>query len=93
MKIGSDYLIVDGVHVPRSVREENGRPAAFYSGDTAARAERETVCSPAGELLRPRRRSGATMDVTAAREGGIAAMLISVIGVFADLGYLGGTRK
>ena len=29
------------------------------------------------------------MDVTAARMAGIAAMLVSVVGVFADLGYLG----
>ena len=29
------------------------------------------------------------MDVTAARKAGIAAILTSVIGVLADLGYLG----
>ena len=32
---------------------------------------------------------GATVDVTAARKAGIAAILTSLIGVFADLGYLG----
>ena len=36
-----------------------------------------------------RAQPGATVDVTAARKAGMAAMLLSVIGVFADLGYLG----
>ena len=50
----------------------------------------QTVCSPAGELLwAAAPQPGATVDVTAARKAGIAAMLLSVIGVFADLGYLG----
>ena len=50
----------------------------------------QTVCSPAGELLwAAAPQPGATVDVTAARKAGIAAMLTSVLGVFADLGYLG----
>lgn len=50
----------------------------------------QTVCSPAGELLwAAAPQPGATVDVTAARTAGIAAMVLSVIGVFADLGYLG----
>ena len=50
----------------------------------------QTVCSPDGELLwAAAPLPGATVDVTATRKAGIAAMLVSVIGVFADLGYLG----
>ena len=50
----------------------------------------QTVCFPAGELLwAAAPQPGATVDVTAARKAGMAAMLLSVIGVFADLGYLG----
>jgi hypothetical protein len=33
------------------------------------------------------------VDVTAARKAGIAAMLTPVIGVFADLGYLGWDKE
>jgi hypothetical protein len=36
---------------------------------------------------------GATVDVTAARKAGIAAMLTSVMGVFADLGNLGWDKE
>jgi hypothetical protein len=50
----------------------------------------QTVGSPARELLwAAAPQPGATVDVTAARRPGIAAILTSVIGVFADLGYLG----
>jgi hypothetical protein len=50
----------------------------------------QTVCSPAGELLWAAAPApGATVDITAARRAGIAAMLVSIIGVFADLGYVG----
>jgi hypothetical protein len=50
----------------------------------------QTVCCPDGELLwAAAPQPGATVDVTAARRAGIAAMLLPVIGVLADLGYLG----
>ena len=50
----------------------------------------QTVGSPARELLwAAAPQPGATVDVTAARRPGIAAILTSVIGGFADLGYLG----
>ena len=48
------------------------------------------MCSPAGDLLRAAAPlPGATVDVTAARRAGIAAILTSVIGVLAGLGYPG----
>jgi hypothetical protein len=54
----------------------------------------QTVCSPAGELLWAAAPApGATVDVTAARKAGIAATLTSLIGVFADLGYLGWDKE
>jgi hypothetical protein len=50
----------------------------------------QIVCFPAGELLQSAApAAGATVDVTAARKAGIAAMLTFVIGVLADLGYVG----
>ena len=90
--MGWDYLIVDGVHVPAvtSGRKTAGQ-RAFYSGKHKRHGLNvQTVCSPDGELLRAAAPlPGATVDVTAARKAGIAAMLTSVIGVLADLGYPG----
>jgi len=91
-KMGWDYLIVDGVHVPAvTFGRKTGGQRAFYSGKHKRHGLNvQTVCSPAGELLwAAAPQPGATVDVTAARKAGIAAMLLSVIGVFADLGYLG----
>jgi hypothetical protein len=91
-KMGWDYLIVDGVHVPSvTFGRKTGGQQAFYSGKHKRHGLNvQTVCSPDGELLwAAPPRPGATVDVTAARKAGIAAMLLSVIGVFADLGYLG----
>jgi len=91
-KMGWEYVIVDGVHVPvvTSGRKTGGQ-RAFYSGKHKRHGLNvQTVCSPDGELLwAAAPLPGATVDVTAARKAGIAAMLLSVIGVFADLGYLG----
>ena len=91
-KMGWDYLIVDGVHVPTvTFGRKTGGQRAFYSGKHKRHGLNvQTVCSPDGELLwAAAPLPGATVDVTAARRADIAAMLLSVIGVFADLGYLG----
>jgi hypothetical protein len=91
-KMGWDYLIVGGVHVPTvTFGRKTGGQKAYYSGKHKRHGLNvQTVCSPDGELLwAAPPRPGATVDVTAARQAGIAAMLVSVIGVFADLGYLG----
>jgi len=92
VKMGWEYLIVDGVHVPTVTFErKTGGQRAFYSGKHKRHGLNvQTVCSPDGELLwAAAPQPGATVDVTAARRAGIAAMLTSVIGVLADLGYLG----
>src|SRR6202011_6064359 len=92
VKMGWDYLIVDGVHVPTVTSgRKTGGQRAFYSGKHKRHGLNvQTVRSPDGELLRAATPApGATMDVTAARKAGIAAMLTSLIGVLADLGYLG----
>ena len=91
-KMGWDYLIVDGVHVPAvTFGRKTGGQRAFYSGKHKRHGLNvQTVCSPAEELLwAAAPQPGATVDVTAARKAGIAAMLTSLIGVLADLGYLG----
>jgi hypothetical protein len=96
VKMGWDYLIVDGVHVPAVTSgRKTGGQRAFYSGKHKRHGLNvPTVCSPDGELLRAAApQPGATVDVTAARKAGIAAMLVSVIGVLADLGYLGWDKE
>jgi DDE superfamily endonuclease len=92
VKMGWDYLIVDGTHVPTATfGRKTGGQRAYYSGKHKRHGLNvQTVCSPDGELLwAAAPLPGATVDVTAARKAGIAALLLSVIGVFADLGYLG----
>jgi DDE superfamily endonuclease len=77
------------------VRAETGGQRAFYSGKHKRHGLNvQTVCSPAGELLwAAAALPGATVDVTAARRAGIAAILTSLTGVLADLGYLGWDKE
>src|ERR1035441_4703969 len=92
VRMGWDYLIVDGTHVPVvTFGRKTGGQRAFYSGKHKRHGLNvQTVCSPAGELLwAAAPQPGATVDVTAARKAGIAEILTSVIGVLADLGYPG----
>ena len=92
VKMGRDYLIVDGVHVPTvTFGRKTGGQKPFYSGKHKRHGVSvQTVCSPAGELLRASAaQPGATVDITAARAAGLAAVLIPLIGVLADLGYAG----
>jgi hypothetical protein len=92
VKMGWEYLIVDGTHVPVvTFGRKTGGQRAYYSGKHKRHGLNvQTVCSPAGDLLwAAAPRPGAVVDVTAARQAGIAAALTSVIGVLADLGYLG----
>jgi hypothetical protein len=91
-KMGRDYVIVDGVHVPTvTFGRKTAAQKAFYSGRHKRHGLNvQTVCSPEGELLWASvPLPGATVDITAARKAGIAAMLVSLIGVLADLGYAG----
>jgi len=92
VKMGWEYVIVDGVHVPSvTFGRKTAGQRAFYSGKHKRHGLNvQTVCSPEGELLwAAAPLPGATVDVTAARKAGIAEILTSLIGVLADLGYLG----
>ena len=92
VKMGWDYVIVDGTHVPAvTFGRKTAGQKAYYSGKHKRHGLNvQTVCSPDGELLWAAAPCpGATLDITAAREAKIAEMLVSVIGVLADLGYLG----
>jgi DDE superfamily endonuclease/Helix-turn-helix of DDE superfamily endonuclease len=92
VKMGWDYVIVDGTHVPAvTFGRKTGGQKAFYSGKHKRHGLNvQTVCSPGGELLwAAPPRPGATVDITAARQAGIAEILASLIGVLADLGYVG----
>jgi hypothetical protein len=92
VKMGWDYVIVDGTHVPAvTLGRKTAGQKAFYSGKHKRHGLNvQTVCSPDGELLwAVPPRPGATVDITAARQAGIAEILTSLIGVLADLGYVG----
>jgi hypothetical protein len=95
-KMGWEYVIVDGVHVPAvTFGRKTGGQRAFYSGKHKRHGLNvQTVCSPDGELLwAAAPLPGATVDITAARKADIAAMLVCLIGVLADLGYVGWDEK
>jgi hypothetical protein len=92
VKMGWEYVTVDGVHVPTvTFGRKTAGQKAFYSGKHKRHGLNvQTVCSPDGELLwAGAPLPGATVDIAAARKAGIAEMLVSLIGVLADLGYLG----
>jgi hypothetical protein len=92
VKMGWDYVIVDGTHVPTvTFGRKTAGQKAFYSGKHKRHGLNvQTVCSPDGELLwASPPRPGATVDITAARQAGIAEILTSLTGVLADLGYAG----
>ncbi|MGH9057225.1 MAG: transposase family protein [Acidimicrobiales bacterium] len=92
VKMGWDYLIVDGTHVPAETWGRKGPgQRRFYSGKHKRHGLNiQTVCSPDGELLwAAAPKPGATVDITAARQAGIAEILLSLIGIMADLGYAG----
>jgi hypothetical protein len=83
VRMGWDYLIVDGTHVPvvTSGRKTGGQ-RAFYSGKHKRHGLNvQTVCSPHRDLLRAAApRPGAVVDVTAARQAGIAGDILRCIG-------------
>jgi hypothetical protein len=92
VKTGWDYLIVDGVHVPAvTFGRKTAGQQAFYPGKHKRHGLNvQTVCSPDGELLwASAAPPGAAADITAARKAGIAAVLVPLTGVLADLGYAG----
>jgi hypothetical protein len=92
VKMGWDYVIVDGVHVPTvTFGRKTAGQKAFYSGKHKRHGVNvQTVCSPDGELLwASAAQPGATVDITAARIAGLAVVLVPLIGVLADLGYVG----
>jgi hypothetical protein len=96
VKMGWEYVIVDGVHVPAvTFGRKTAGQRAFYSGKHKRHGLNvQTVCSPDGELLwAAAPLPGAAIDVTAARKAGIAEILTSLIGVLADLGYLGWDKE
>src|SRR2546427_5923658 len=89
VKMGWDYLIVDGVHVPAvTFGRKTGGQRAFYSGKHKRHGLNvQTVCSPAGELLWAAAPApGAAVDVTAARQAGRAPMRPPVSGAVGGLG-------
>ena len=91
VKTGWDYLIVDGVHVPTVTSgRKTGGQRAFYSGKHKRHGLNvQTVCSPAGELLRAAAPARRHRRCHRGAEGRIAGDILRFLGLFADLGYLG----
>lgn len=92
VKAGWDYLIVDGVNIPTErVAAKFTAKQHWYSGKHHRHgAAVQTVAAPDGELLwvsgvLP----GKTVDITAARRFGIAEKVLELLGLLADLGYIG----
>ena len=73
VKMGWDYVIVDGVHIPAvTFGRKTAGQKAFYSGKHKRHGVNvQTGCSPDGELLwAPAAQPGATVDITAAASPG-----------------------
>jgi DDE superfamily endonuclease len=84
---GWPYLIVDGVNVPI----ERLADRKWFSGKHKRHGGNvQVVAAPDGELLWVSAvLPGATHDVTAARRWRIADKIVQLLGLLADLGYLG----
>ena len=91
-KMGWQYLLIDGVNVPTvAFGRRLNRRQKHYSGKHRRHGVNvQTVCAPDGRLLwASAALPGKVNDITAARRHGLAKKIGRVLGVLADLGYLG----
>jgi hypothetical protein len=91
-KAGWDYLTVDGVNVPTvAFARKIHRRQKHYSGKHKRHGVNvQTICAPDGRLLwASAALPGKTNDITAARRHKLDAKVAALIGLLADLGYLG----
>ena len=91
-KVGWEYLLVDGTLVPTVAFGRKIRPRQrHYSGKHRRHGVNvQTVCAPDGTLLRASAAlPGSTVDITAARRAKIPQKVSGLLGLLADLGYLG----
>jgi hypothetical protein len=86
------YLLVDGVNVPTlAFGRKLNRRQKHYSGKHKRHGVNvQTVCAPDGTLLwASAALPGRTTDITAARRHKLDQKIGALIGMLADLGYLG----
>jgi hypothetical protein len=91
-KSGWDYLLVDGVNVPTvAFGRKLNRRQKHYSGKHKRHGVNvQTICAPDGRLLwASAALPGRTTDITAARRHKLDVKVGRLIGLLADLGYLG----
>jgi hypothetical protein len=91
-KTGWDYLLVDGVNVPTvAFGRKLNRRQKHYSGKHRRHGVNvQTTCAPDGRLLwASATLLGRTTDITAARRHKLDVKVGRLIGLLADLGYLG----
>jgi DDE superfamily endonuclease/Helix-turn-helix of DDE superfamily endonuclease len=91
-KAGWDYLLVDGVNVPTvAFGRKLNRRQKHYSGKHKRHGVNvQTICAPDGRLLwASAALPGRTTDITAARRHKLDKKVGKLIGLLADLGYLG----
>jgi hypothetical protein len=91
-KMGWEYLLIDGVNVPTvAFGRRLNRRQKHYSGKHRRHGVNvQTVCAPDGRLLwASAALPGKANDITAARRHGLAKKIGTLLGVLADLGYLG----
>jgi hypothetical protein len=91
-KAGWDYLLVDGVNVPTvAFGRKLNRRQKHYSGKHRRHGVNvQTICAPDGRLLwASATLPGRTTDITAARRHKLDVKVGRLIGLLADLGYLG----
>ena len=91
-KAGWDHLLVDGVNVPTvAFGRKLNRRQKHYSGKHKRHGVNvQTICAPDGRLLwASAALPGKTTDITAARRHKLDVKVGRLIGLLADLGYLG----
>jgi hypothetical protein len=91
-KAGWEYLLIDGVNVPTvAFARKLNRRQQHYSGKHRRHGVNvQTICAPDGRLLwASAALPGKVNDITAARRHGLPAKIGKLLGLLADLGYLG----
>lgn len=91
-KAGWQYLLIDGVNVPTvAFARKLNRRQQHYSGKHKQHGVNvQTVCAPDGRLLwASAALPGKVNDITAARHHRLPTKIGKLLGILADLGYLG----
>ncbi len=91
-KAGWEYLLIDGVNVPTvAFARKLNRRQQHYSGKHRRHGVNvQTICAPDGRLLwASAALPGKVNDITAARRHRLPAKIGTLLGLLADLGYLG----